>query len=185
MNSEQIQTSGRWHLIRQLALLVVTALLGAYCTIPLLAAVKAAGKPQQLVSALTEAQREQAGLRDKLDKTQAKVLMGGGASEGEEKLKREIEDLKHHLAVAQEKNKGLQDQLTLVSTMLDVLKTKPGAQLKEGNEQDGMMSSTNRIADLLTKILGCIGSLYAGTMFVMGWFKKRTNESPATATSGN
>ncbi|MBI4964146.1 MAG: hypothetical protein HY913_12775 [Desulfomonile tiedjei] len=183
MNSEQTHTSERRHLLRQAALLVVAALLGVYFTIPLLTAVKAALNPEQFLSAVTEAQREQAGLRDKLDRTEAKALMGGGDSGAEEKLKREIENLKRQLAVTEEKNKGLNDQLALVNTMLDVLKTKPGAPAKEGNDQDGMMSATNRIADLLAKILGCIGSFYAGTMFIMGWLRKRTNASPESTST--
>ena len=98
--------------------------------------------------------------------------MGAGDDEAHEKLEKEVEELKRQVAAKELENKNLQQQMALVHTMLEVVKAKPAA------APVPVVDTSSQFFDLLTKLIGCIGSLFTGGMFVVSWWRNRRGPAP-------
>ncbi len=176
MNSYTRKNGTRRFAIRQAILLLITIVLVVFFTIPLLKAVKAAMNPGQLQANLDEANNEVVGLQTKTDVVRSKMLMGAGDDEAQEKLRKEVEELKRQLAAKEQENKNLQEQMALVRTMLEVVKAKPAA------TPVPVVATSHTFFDLLTKIFGCIGSVFTGGMFLVSWWRNRREPSQAAGS---
>ncbi|MGO9568606.1 MAG: hypothetical protein ACLP5H_13790 [Desulfomonilaceae bacterium] len=175
MSSEQQKGAIRGYFVKQLMLLVITVILAAFFTIPLVKAVKMALDPAELEQNLNRATQEVAGLERKAMVAQSRITMGVGDDQAREKLEKEVEELKRQVTVKELENKNLQDQMALVRTMLEVVKANPPA------ARVPVVDTGHQFFDLLTKLFGCIGSLFTGGMFVLSWWRNRRN--PAAAES--
>jgi DNA repair exonuclease SbcCD ATPase subunit len=173
MRSDVQQSRTGRFFVKQAILLVVTIILAAFFAVPLLEAVKAAVNPGELQANADRANKEVAGLQTKLETANARILMGAGDDEAQEKLKKELQELKQQLATKELENKYLQDQRALVQTMLEVVKAKPAA-----STSVPPVDFWQKIAELLTKVIGCVGSVVTGVMFVGSWWKRRREGQP-------
>lgn len=117
-----------------------------------------------------------AALQKKLNAMRSMVFMGAGDDEAQESLKKEIEELKRQIAIKEMEYKRLQDEVTLVRTVLQLVSAKSTP------PPSPVVDSTHKVAELLAKLIGCVGSLFTGTMFVVSWWKKR-REAAQNATS--
>ena len=127
MSSRQLNSGTGRFFVKQTILLAITIALMVFFTIPLMKAVKAALSPRELETSVDRSQQEVAGLETRLDVVRSKMLMGAGDDEAQEKLRKEVEELKRQVVAKEVENKNLQDQMALVRTMLEVLKAKPAA----------------------------------------------------------
>ena len=153
-------------------LLVITVVLVAFCAVPLVKAVKVALNPAELEQELNSATQEVAGLETKVMMAQSRITMGAGDDAAHEKLEKEVEELKRQVAAKELENKNLQQQMALVHTMLEVVKAKPAA------APVPVVDTSSQFFDLLTKLIGCIGSLFTGGMFVVSWWRNRRGPAP-------
>ena len=147
---------------KQAILLLVTIALFIFFTIPFLKTLKAAVVPGELEANIKQAKE----LEINLDSTRAKMLMGAGDEEMQEKLKKRIQDLERQLAEKDMANKNLQAG---VQTLLQLVKA-PGAQ--------PVPEFWQKIPEIIAKILGCIGSMFSGALFVYTWLKRRRETEP-------
>lgn len=115
-------------------------------------AVRWALNPGELKTNVDRANAEVASVQTKLDVTRSRMLMGAGDDEAQEKLKKEVETLKQQMAIKELENKHLQDQMALVQTMLQMVKPASAP----------LVDFTHKMAELLTKVFGFIGSLFSG-----------------------
>lgn len=157
--------------LKQTVLLVITIVLVVFFTIPLLSAVKAALNPSELETNVDRSQKEVAGLEARLEVVRSKALMGHADNEAQEKLKKEVEELKRQVAAKERENKNLQEQMALVRNLLEVVKTSPAI------KPAPVVDTSQTLLDMMTKIFGCIGSLFTGGMFVVSWFRNRRERS--------
>lgn len=177
MNSEARKNATRRFAVRQAILLLITIVLVAFFTIPMLKAVKAAANPGQLEAIVNQAKQEVAGLETKVMVVQSRITMGAGHDEAQEKIKQEVKELKQQMALKELENKHLQDQMLLVQTMLQVMNAKSTPPPQPG------MDFWHKLAELATKVFGCIGSLFTGGMFLLGWWRKK-GQPPQEAPQG-
>ena len=176
MSSKQ-QTSGTGRFfVKQAVLLMITIALMILFTVPLMKAVKAALTPAELETNVNRSQQEVAGLETRLDVVRSKMLMGAGDDQAQGKLTKELEELKRQMALKEQENKSLQEQMALVRTMLEVVKAKPVA------TPVPVVDASHTFFDLLTKIFGCIGSVFTGGMFLVSWWRNK-REPPQAAES--
>jgi hypothetical protein len=166
ISKQQSSGIGRFF-VKQAILLAITIVLMAFFTIPLMKAFKAALSPGELETNVNRFQNEAAGLQTRLDVVRSKMLMGAGDDGAQEELRKEVEDLKRQVAAKNQENKNLQEQMALVRTMLDLVKASPAATPMP------VVATSHTFFDLLTKIFGCIGSLFTGTMFLVSWRRNR------------
>lgn len=176
MSSKQKTGGTGRFFVKQAVLLVMTIALMVFFTVPLMKAVKAALTPAELETNVYRSQQEVAGLETRLDVVRSKMLMGAGDDEAQEKLKKVVEELKRQMALKEQENKSLQEQMALVRTMLEVVKATPSA------TPVPVVASSHTFFDLLTKIFGCIGSAFTGGMFLVSWWRNR-REPPQAAES--
>lgn len=160
--------------VRQGILLAITIILLIFCAIPLLNVVNGALHPGQLETDLSRGKQEASDLERKLEVVEAKRLMGAGQDDAHEKLSREVEELKRQLSLRELENKHLQNQMALVQTMLEVLKTK------SDTAPMPTVESGHKFFDLITKVFGCIASLFSGGMFLISWWRKRREPTQNT-----
>jgi hypothetical protein len=167
MSSKQLTRGTGRFFVKQFMLLAITLALMVFFTIPLMKAVKAALSPGELETNVNRSRQEVAGLETRLEVVQSEMLMGAGDDEAQEKLRKEVEELKRQVEAKERENKNLQDQMALVRTMLEVLKAKPAAAAVP------VVETGHKFFDLLTKIFGCIGSVFTGVMFLVSWWRNR------------
>jgi hypothetical protein len=172
MSKQQTSGIGRFF-VKQAILLVITIALMVFFTIPLMKAVKAALRPGELETNVNRSQQEVSSLETRLDVVRSKMLMGADDDEAQEKLRKEVEELKRQVAAKEQENKNLQEQMALVRTMLEVVKATPAA------TPIPVVASSHTFFDLLTKIFGCIGSVFTGGMFLVSWWRNRREPSQA------
>ena len=173
MSSDQQKSGTRWFIVRQTALLMTTIVLAFFFTVPLIKAAKAALNPAELEADLGRAKQDEAGLDRKVMVAQAKITMGAGDDETQEKLRKEVEELKRQVAAKETENKNLQEQMALVRTMLEVVKSKPAT------ASVPVVETSHKFFDLLTKVFGCIASVFSGTMFFLSWWRNRRETQQA------
>lgn len=153
----------RGFFVKQGILLVITIILLAFFTVPLLKALKAAMNPEELQTKADQVKQEAQGLETKLEVIESKIMMGGGDDQSHEKLKEQVEDLKRQLAVKDlEKN-----QIALAQTVQELVKKGGPA------PASGPTDTVHRIADLIIKIFGSVGSLLSGGKFLLDWWTRR------------
>ena len=167
MSSKQLTGGTGRFFVKQFILLAITLVLMVFFTIPLMKAVKAALSPGELETNVNRSQQEVAGLETRLDVIQSEMLMGAGDDEAQEKLRKEVEELKRQVEAKERENRNLQDQMALVRTMLEVLKAQPTAAAVP------VVDTGHKFFDLLTKIFGCIGSVFTGAVFLVSWWRNR------------
>lgn len=161
------QKGSRGFFVKQAILLIITVVLLIFFAVPLLKVVKAALNPAELESNVNLGKQEVAGLETKMETTESRILMGDGDDEVQGKLKEELEELKRQIASKELENKHLRDQMALVQTMLELVKAKPT------DASVPVADTSHNIFELLTKIFGCIGSMFSGGMFLLAWWRRR------------
>ena len=95
-----------------------------FFTIPLVRAVKGALNPAELQANAKQATQEVEGLQNRLDVTRSKMLMGAGDEEAQEKMKKQVEELKRQVEFKELENKYLQNQMVLAQTIAELAKLK-------------------------------------------------------------
>ncbi|MEI7449777.1 MAG: hypothetical protein WCJ75_09140 [Desulfomonile sp.] len=165
-SDQQHGGSGRF-LVKQLILLLITVSLMVLFTIPLLKTFNSAMNPGELVAKVDKANMETAGIQNEVDAARSMMLMGAGDEEAQEKLKKQVEELQRQMALKELQNKNLQDQMALVQTVLQLVNSKSAA------APPPEVEFWHKLADLATKVLGCIASLFSGSMFFLAWWRKR------------
>jgi hypothetical protein len=197
MSSDERQSGGRFF-FKQAILLVLTIILVAFCTIPLMHAVKWVLNPGELKADVNRANEAVASIRTKLDVANSKMLMGAGDEEAQEKMKKQVEELKQQVAVRELENKYLQNQIVLAQTLAELAKLKsaaaPAPVVDTGREAekpaenvqgpeklidnvmqklDKLMGTGQKVAELLIKLFGSLGSVFTGGTFVVSWWRKK------------
>ena len=124
MNSNEGKRGTGRFFLKQAVLLVITIALVVFFTIPLVRAVKGAFNPVELQANAKQAKQEVQGLQNKLDVTRSKMLMGSGDEEAQEKLKKQVEELKRQVEFKELENKYLQNQMVLAQTIAELAKLK-------------------------------------------------------------
>jgi hypothetical protein len=124
MNSNEGKRGTGRFFLKQAVLLVITIALVVFFTIPLVRAVKGALNPAELQANAKQAKQEVDGLQNKLDVTRSKMLMGAGDEEAQEKLKKQVEELKRQVEFKELENKYLQNQMVLAQTIAELAKLK-------------------------------------------------------------
>jgi hypothetical protein len=204
MSPDERQSGGRFF-FKQAILLVVTIILVAFCTIPLMQAVKWVLNPGELKADVKMANEAVASFRTKLDVANSKMLMGAGDDEAQEKMKKQVEELKQQVAVKELENKYLQNQIVLAQTLAELAKLKSaaapapvvdtGQEAKKPENVQGfeklidnimqklekLLGTGQKVAELLIKLFGSLGSIFTGAMFVVSWVKKRRQPPQAAA----
>jgi hypothetical protein len=172
ISKQQTGGNGRFF-VKQAILLVITIALMVFFTVPLMKAVKAVLSPGDLATNVNRSQQEVAGLETRLDVVRSKMLMGAGDDEAQEKLRKEVEELKRQVAAKEQETKNLQGQMALVRSMLEVVKATPAPAPVPA------VATSHTFFDLLTKIFGCIGSVFTGGMFLVSCWRSRREPSQA------
>jgi hypothetical protein len=163
MRSDQ-HKSGKFFL-KQAILLAITVILLIFCTIPLLKAVKAALNLGELQQKLNLSKQEVVVLQKKLGIVEDKMMMGSGNEETQEKLKKDRDELKQQIAMRDLEIKFWQNQAISGQTI-----------------RNPKLASASEVLDLVTKIFGCIGSIFSGGMVLLSWWRKRRDATqPATS----
>lgn len=160
-------------LIKQILLLVMTVALLILFTIPLLQAVKWSMNPGELDARVETTSRETATIQNEVDAASSKMLMGGDGEETHEKLKKQIEDLQRKLEVRELENNNLREQKALVDTIMHVMNSRTAVSSPSSSAVD----TGQKIAELTTKIIGAIGSVFSGGMFFISWWRNRRKSS--------
>ena len=156
------QNRSRKFLITQVILLATTVICGVCFTIPFLEIVQAVRNQDNLLKAEDRVRKAETDSRQKLDVARAQVLMGAA----DEKLKKEVEDLKRELAIQEKEKKSLEQQLDLARTAMELLKGKRV-------ESSDVVDKSSKIADLFSKAFGGIVSLASGFLFVVNWLRQK------------
>jgi|WetSurMetagenome_2_1015567.scaffolds.fasta_scaffold274054_2 hypothetical protein len=176
MKVDQQNSRGRFF-VKQAILLIITVILLIFFTVPLLKAIKGALNPGELEATVNRGKQEAASLETKLETTESRMLMGAGDDEAQGNLKKEVEELKRQIALKELDNKHLQEQMALVQTMLEVMKAKSAPAPAPSGP-----GTVHPMAEILTKIFGCIGSMLTGGMALFAWWRRR-REVPQNAES--
>lgn len=202
------KTSGNGRfLAKQATLLLITVVLVASCTIPLIRAVKWICYPGELASYVDRADKELASIKLKMDVFRSKIQMGAGGNQAQDKLKTQVEELKQQMAKKELEIRRLQKQIDLGETIAKLTKIKPtrvpGPPLDSGQKADDqvgfldqvdqlidkigqivdkLIATGNKLAELLIKLAGAIGSVCTAVMFVVSWWKKLRQPQPVPAT---
>lgn len=174
---EPRQKDGRMRFfVKQAILLAITVILLVFFTIPLARDVKRALNARQLQADLNQGTSELTTLQKKLNAARSMVLMAAGDDDAQDRLQKEIEELKRQLSLKEVENKHLQNEIALVQSMLQLVGSK------SSTASSPVVDTGHKLAEFLAKILGCIGSLFSGVIFVFSWWKKRREPAPV-ATS--
>ncbi len=210
MRSDKRQSGGRFF-VKQAVLLVITIILLAFCTVPLIQAVRWALNPGELKANVEKANEGTASIRIKLDVANSRMLMGAGDDEAQEKLKKQVEELKRQVEFKELENKYLQNQIVLAQTIAELAKLKSspgptpvadtGQKVDSGQRVDKLIETSQKVdklvtetsqkvdkvvatgknvTELLIKLFGSLGSVFAGATFVVSWLRKR-REPPQAA----
>ena len=179
MKSDQQHGGYRRFFIKQTILLVITVVLMVLFTIPLLKIVKSAMNPGELTAKVEMANKETEGIQNEVDVVRSKMLMGAGDEEAQEKLKKQVEELQRQMASKELENKHLQDEMAMVQTMMQLVNAKSAS---AAPAVPPTVDFTQKLAELGTKIFGCIGSMFSGGMFLVSWWRSR-RKPPETATT--
>jgi hypothetical protein len=176
MSSDDQQGFAKRFFVKQAVLLVITIILVAFFTVPLVKIVKAALNPGELKANLDRANQTLAGVETELDVTRSKMAVRSKAmiapgDEIQEQLKKEMEELKRQKVLQDLEIKHLQDQLALTQTVLQVLKPASPAAPPPG------VDFWHKMTELATKIMGCVASMFSGGLFILSWWRKR-GQSP-------
>jgi histidinol dehydrogenase len=100
--------------------------------------------------------------------------MGAGDEKAQEKLKKEVEELKRKVAATELEKKQLQDQM-LILTMQQMMKAK------SSDTAPPPVEFWTKVVELMIKVIGAIGSVFSGLMFVVSWLRKRGGLPGGTA----
>lgn len=165
--------------VMQVALFVITIALTFFFTIPLIETVRTAMKYPQFSAKVRDNEADIQSMKKEVDMTGAIQFMGAHGkkdSEAEVDLVKQVEDLRRQIEVKELENKHLKDEMALVQTMLQMINTKPTPAASPA------IDFWHRLAEISAKILGCIGSLVSGFMFVLAWWRTRKKpQESATA----
>ncbi len=176
MTSDQQHGGYRRFFVKQTILLVITVVLMVLFTIPLLKIVKSAMNPGALTARVEMANKQNEGIQNEVDVVRSKMLMGAGDEEAQEKLKKQVEELQRQMELKEVENKRLQEQVAMVQTVVALMGVKSApAAIPD-------VDYSHKLAELATKIFGCIGSMFSGGMFLLSWWRGRT-KPPQTAAS--
>ncbi|MGO8881813.1 MAG: hypothetical protein ACLQMS_20205 [Desulfomonilaceae bacterium] len=181
MKSDQLHGSYRRFFVRQSVLLVITVVLMVLFTIPLLKIVKSAMNPGELTAKVEMANKQTEGIQNEVDVVRSRMLMGAGDEEAQEKLKKQVEELQRQMESKEIENKHLQDQMALVQTMLQLVNAK-SAPAATTPVVPPTVDFSQKLAELATKIFGCIGSLFSGGMFLVSWWRTRRKPPEVVAS---
>jgi hypothetical protein len=173
MKPDQQHGGYRRFFVKQTILLVITVILMVLFTIPLLKIVKSAMNPGALTAKVEMANKETEGIQNEVDVVRSKMLMGAGDEEAQEELKRQVEELQRQMAFKELEYKLLQNQYAMVNTLQQIVNSKP---------PPPVVDFWQKLAELATKIFGCIGSMFSGGMFLVSWWRGR-RKPPESATS--
>ena len=168
MSSNQQKKGSRRFFAKQVLLLVITIILVVFFTVPLLKTVKSALNPGELTAKVESTAEAASGLHAKLNVVRSEMLMGAGDEKAQEKLKKQVEELKRQIAMKEKENKHLQDEVTMVQTLLHVVKPSAATVSTVPSIDFGQ-----KVIQFLTQVFGCVASLFSGGMFVFSWLKNR------------
>lgn len=143
--------------VKLVSLLLITIALFIFFTIPFLKTLKAAVVPSELQASSNQVKE----LETELDVARSRMLMGAGDENTQEKYKKLLEDLERQLAAKEIENRNLQAS---VQTILQLVKS-PGA--------PPVPDFWQKTPEIFSKIIGCIGSIFSGALFVITWWKRR------------
>ena len=135
--------------------------------------------PGALTAKVEMASKQNEGIQNEVDVVRSKMLMGAGDEEAQEKLKKQVEELQRQMASKELENKHLQDEMAMVQTMLQLVNAKSAPATPAAPPT---VDYTQKLAELGTKIFGCIGSMFSGGMFLVSWWRSR-RKPPETATT--
>jgi len=179
MNSDERHGGSGRFFVKQAALLVITMVLVVLFTIPLLKTVDSAINPGELDANVDKTEKEKAGIQNEIDVARSKMLMGAGDEEAQEKLKKQSDEHQRQMALKDLEIKYLRDRQAdrdLVQTVLQLANAKSAPAPRPG------VDFWQKLAELSTKVFGCIGSLFSGGMFVLSWWRTR-RKPPESAAS--
>jgi hypothetical protein len=173
MKSDQKHSGYRRFFVKQTILLLITVILMVLFTFPLLRIVKSAMNPEALTVKVEMANNQAEGIQNEVDAVRSKMLMGAGDEEAQEKLKNKVEELQRQMAFKELEYKLLQNQYAMVNTLQQIVNSKP---------PPPVVDFWQKLAELAFKIIGCIGSMFSGGMFLVSWWRAR-RKPPEYATS--
>jgi hypothetical protein len=183
--------SGRFF-VKQSILLVITVVLMVLFTIPLLKIVKSAMNPEALTAKVEMANEQTEGIQNQMDVVRSKMLMGAGDEEAQEKLKKQVEELQRQMELKEVENKHLQNQMALVQTMMQLVSVKAApatptapsapATTAPPTPKPWGVDDAQKLVELTTKFLGCIGSMFSGGLFFVSWLRGRKKPPEAAAS---
>jgi len=140
----------------------MTVLLLVFFTIPLINIIKFALNPRELE---VKIQNENTILQTRLDAVESKVMMGGNDKQVLKKLKKEVGALKQEMASKEIEYRNLKEQVACTERVLEVLKINSEA------GKTSKLETCYKFSGLVFYILGSIGSVVAGAMFVLSWWR--------------
>jgi len=170
MKSDQQHGGYTRFFVKQTILLVITVVLMVLFTIPLLKIVKSAMNPGALTAKVETANKETEGIQNEVDVVRSKMLMGAGDEEAQEKLKKQVEELQRQMELKEVENKHLQDEMAMVQTVMQLVTAKS---VPAAPAAPPTVDYSQKLAELATKIFGCIGSMFSGGMFLVSWWRSR------------
>jgi len=174
MKSDEQHGGYRRFFVKQTILLIITVVLMVLFTIPLLKIVKSAMNPGALTANVEIANKETESIQNEVDVVRSKRLMGAGDEEAQEKLKKQVEELQRQMASKELENKHLQDEMAMVQTVMQLVTAKS---VPAAPAAPPTVDYSQKLAELATKIFGCIGSLFSGGMFLVSWWRTRKKPS--------
>ncbi|MGD9818628.1 MAG: hypothetical protein AB7V04_07990 [Desulfomonilaceae bacterium] len=167
--------------LKQFALLSITAALIYFFTIPFLETVQTAIKYPQMVAMVNHNEEDIQSIKKEIDVAGSIEFMrakGQTDSEAQRTLVKQLEELRLQVEMKELENKNLRDQMALVQSMLQLINSRS----IPASTSPQSMDFLHKMAELSAKILGCIGSVVSGYMFVVSWWRTR-KKSPDSTTA--
>jgi hypothetical protein len=170
MRTIQLYGSSAKFWAMQLTLLVITVALTVLFTVPLVKTVGSSMHYCELSAKFNDTNKEIETLQNQIDEASSIKLMSpqvAGDTEASEKLMKQVEEFRRQMELKELENKQLRDEMALVQTMLRILNAKTVS------ADPPTMDFWHKLADISTKVLGFIGSLFSGGMFALAWWRAR------------
>lgn len=167
MRSNHLECGTSRFFVTQAILLVATITLLVFFTIPLIKTVKTALIPGELEAKINQTQHEMRVLQTRLDAVQSEMMMGEDDDQVLEKLRQKMEALRKQIAAKELEDRNLREEVASVQTMLEVLK------IKSQPTPVSALDVCYKLSGLLFYILGSIGSVFAGGVLVISWWKTK------------